>query len=200
MEELGEESRSHFDWICQGLEKSAIDYVINPRLVRGLDYYSRTVFEWVTDRLGAQGTVCAGGRYDALVSQLGGRETAAVGFAMGIERLIAIMEEEGIGQGLGKPDIYMVLMGDKAVSEGFIIAEQLRNQLPDLKLQVNCGGGSFKSQFKKADKSGAQFALILGENELIQEVINLKPLRDKQEQKELRLAALSDSIQSLLNR
>ncbi len=198
LDELGAESRSHFDWICRGLEKNGIDYVINPRLVRGLDYYSRTVFEWVTDRLGAQGTVCAGGRYDGLVDQLGGRATPAVGFAMGIERLVAILEDEGAGQGLGQPHIYMVLMGDKAVDEGFVIAEKLRNSSPEIKLLVNCGGGSFKSQFKKADKSGAAYALVLGEDELERGVISLKSLRDEQEQKELSLSTLSDSIRPLL--
>ena len=198
LDELGDESKAHFDWICQGLDRNGIEYVINPRLVRGLDYYSRTVFEWVTDRLGAQGTVCAGGRYDALVSQLGGRETAAVGFAMGIERLVAILEEEGVGQGLGHPDIFMVLMGDKAITEGFVLAEQLRSDIPELKLLVNCGGGSFKSQFKKADKSGASYALVLGDDELERGVISLKPLRDKQDQKELSLSGLSDSIQQII--
>lgn len=197
-DELGEESREHFDWICKGLEANGVSYVINPRLVRGLDYYSRTVFEWVTDRLGAQGTVCAGGRYDALVSQLGGRETPAVGFAMGMERLVAILEEDGKAEGLGNADIYMVLMGDKAVSEGFQIAEKLRSDIPQLGLQVNCGGGSFKSQFKKADKSGARFALVLGDDELQKGIISLKPLRDKQDQKELPLQSLSDSIRPLL--
>ena len=195
---LGEESRQHFEWICSGLKANGISYVINPRLVRGLDYYSRTVFEWVTDRLGAQGTVCAGGRYDALVSQLGGRETAAVGFAMGMERLVAILQEEGKAEGLGYADVYMVLMGDQAVSEGFQIAEQLRSEIPQLGLQVNCGGGSFKSQFKKADKSGARYALVLGDDELKKGIISLKPLRDKQDQKELPLQSLSDSIRPLL--
>jgi len=195
---LGEESRQHFEWICSGLKANGINYVINPRLVRGLDYYSRTVFEWVTDRLGAQGTVCAGGRYDALVSQLGGRETPAVGFAMGMERLVAILQEEGKAEGLGYADVYMVLMGDQAVSEGFQIAEQLRSEIPQLGLQVNCGGGSFKSQFKKADKSGARYALVLGDDELKKGIISLKPLRDKQDQKELPLQSLSDSIRPLL--
>ena len=195
---LGEESRQHFEWICSGLKANGISYVINPRLVRGLDYYSRTVFEWVTERLGAQGTVCAGGRYDALVSQLGGRETAAVGFAMGMERLVAILQEEGKAEGLGHADVYMVLMGDQAVTEGFQIAEQLRSEIPQLGLQVNCGGGSFKSQFKKADKSGARYALVLGDDELKKGIISLKPLRDKQDQKELPLQSLSDSIRPLL--
>jgi histidyl-tRNA synthetase len=198
MDELGEESRAHFEWICQGLEKNNIAYVINPRLVRGLDYYSRMVFEWVTDRLGAQGTVCAGGRYDGLVEQLGGRATPAVGFAMGIERLVAILEEEGAAKGLGNPDIYLVVAGEPATVEAFVIAEQLRNALPNLRLQVNCGAGSIKSQFKKADKSGAAYALILGEDELDRGVISLKPLTGAGEQKELPISGLSDSIATLL--
>ena len=198
MDEIGSASKAHFDWICQGLENNGVEYVINPRLVRGLDYYSRTVFEWVTDKLGAQGTVCAGGRYDGLVSQLGGRETPAVGFAMGIERLVAILEEEGLAAGLGTIDCFMVLMGDKAVAEGFKIAEQLRENLPALKIMLNCGGGSFKSQFKKADKSGARYALILGEDELERGVISLKPLRDQADQQELSLDGLSDIISKLI--
>ena len=198
LNEIGEETQAHFDWICKGLENNGVEYVVNPRLVRGLDYYSRTVFEWVTDKLGAQGTVCAGGRYDSLVSQLGGRETPAVGFAMGIERLVAILEEEGLAAGLGTIDCFMVLMGDKAVAEGFKIAEQLRENLPNLKIMVNCGGGSFKSQFKKADKSGADYALILGDGELERGVISLKPLRGQGEQQELSLEDLSDIISKLI--
>ena len=198
LDEIGDESRAHFDWICRGLENNGVEYVVNPRLVRGLDYYSRTVFEWVTDKLGAQGTVCAGGRYDSLVTQLGGRETPAVGFAMGIERLVAILEEEGIGAGLGAIDCYLVLMGDKAVEEGFKIAEKLREKLPELSVMVNCGGGSFKSQFKKADKSGAGYALILGDDELERGVISLKPLRDQGDQQELSLDGLGDIIGKLI--
>ncbi len=198
MDELGEQSREHFEWICAGLKRNGIDYVINPRLVRGLDYYSRMVFEWVTDKLGAQGTVCAGGRYDGLVTQLGGRDTPAVGFAMGIERLVAILEEEGIGSDLGRPDIFMVVAGEQTAARAFEIAEQLRDALPQLKLQVNCGGGSLKSQFKKADKSGAAYALILGEDELERGVVSVKPLQQRAEQKELSLFELSDSIAGLI--
>ncbi len=198
IDELGDESRQHFDWICNCLDDNGISYVINPRLVRGLDYYSRTVFEWVTDRLGAQGTVCAGGRYDGLVNQLGGRDTPAVGFAMGMERLVAILEEAVKAEDLGNPDIFMVLMGDNAVREGFKVAEQLRTDFAGLGLLVNCGGGSLKSQFKKADKSGARYALVLGDNELEKGIISLKPLRDNQDQKELPLKSLSDSIRPLI--
>ena len=198
LDELGEESRQHFEWICNALQKHGIDYVVNPRLVRGLDYYSRMVFEWVTDKLGAQGTVCAGGRYDGLVEQLGGRSTPAVGFAMGLERLVAILEDEGRGEGLGAADLFLVLVGDRAIGAGFDIAEKLRDSMPGLRVQVNCGGGSFKSQFKKADKSGARFALVIGDDELDREVVSLKSLRDQQEQKELPIATLSDSIAGLL--
>ena len=187
---LGEESRSHFEHLCQGLQDAGIPYVINPRLVRGLDYYNRAVYEWVTTRLGAQGTVCAGGRYDGLVEQLGGRAIPAVGFAMGIERLIALLEENGsVGADLA-PHAYLVLMGEEAVRKGMVLAEQLREELPRLKLTTHCGGGSFKSQFKKADKSGARYALIVGEDELKREVVAVKPLRDEGEQQELSLTRL----------
>jgi len=199
MDELGEESRAHFDWICKALDANGIRYVINPRLVRGLDYYSRTVFEWVTDKLGAQGTVCAGGRYDALVSQLGGRETPAVGFAMGMERLIAMLEELGLGQDLGRPDVFMVVAGETAQQQAFVIAEKLRDALPALKLLVNCGGGSIKSQFKKADKSGAAWAMVVGEDELLRGVVSVKPLLARGEQKELSIDTLSDNIAALLD-
>ncbi len=199
IDELGEQSKAHFEWICQGLQANGIDYVINPRLVRGLDYYSRTVFEWVTDQLGAQGTVCAGGRYDALVSQLGGRETPAVGFAMGMERLIAMLEEKGMGANLGRPDIFMVVAGEATISRGMQIAENLRNALPKLKLQFNCGGGSLKSQFKKADKSGAAWALVLGEDELQRGIVSLKPLLERGEQQQLSLDTLADSVERLIS-
>jgi len=174
---LGEESRSHFQSICRVLDEAGIPYVINPRLVRGLDYYSRTVFEWVTDLLGAQGTVCAGGRYDGLVTQLGGRATPAVGFAMGVERLIAVLEALDRVNLPARADAYLVLVGDAARQEGLTLAERLRNEVPELRLISHCGGGSFKSQFKKADKSGAGLALVLGEDELASQGIGVKYLR-----------------------
>ncbi len=186
MEYLEEDSRSHFEWITRGLAEAGVEYVVNPRLVRGLDYYSRTVFEWVTDRLGAQGTVCAGGRYDGLVEQLGGRSTPAIGFALGIERLVALlelMEKEVVED--DRPHAYLVLAGEAAGEKGLVLAERLRHRLPDLKLQVNCGGGSFKSQFKRADRSGARVALILGEDELAGGTVGLKWLREDREQEQV---------------
>ena len=182
MDDLGDESRAHFEVITEGLKAAGVDYVVNPRLVRGLDYYSRTVFEWITDQLGAQGTVCAGGRYDGLVEQLGGRPTPAIGFAMGVDRVVGVLEAMGRQCGEGDPHAYMVLVGDQAQAPGLVLAETLRNALPDLRLQVNCGGGSFKSQFKKADRSGAGVALILGEDELARQQVGIKWLREQREQ------------------
>lgn len=182
MDDLGEESRTHFEVITKGLDAAGVEYVVNTRLVRGLDYYSRTVFEWVTDLLGAQGTVCAGGRYDGLVEQLGGRPTPAIGFGMGVDRLVAVLEELAGEHSHGDPHAYLVLAGEQVQSPGMVLAETLRNALPGLRLQVNCGGGSFKSQFKKADRSGAQLALILGEDELQQRKAGIKWLREQREQ------------------
>lgn len=191
MDYLGEESKSHFDALCTGLDAAGVAYVVNPRLVRGLDYYSRTVFEWITDQLGAQGTVCAGGRYDALVEQLGGRKTPAIGFAMGVERLISLLEETDTAAQIDELHAYMVLVGKEPQRQGLIIAEKLRNQIAELRLLTNCGGGSFKSQFKKADRSGAKYALIIGEDELQRGVAGVKPLRDKSDQKEIALDDLA---------
>ena len=182
---LGAESTAHFNAITTILNELGISYEINTRLVRGLDYYSKTVFEWVTDALGSQGTVCAGGRYDSLIEQLGGKANHAVGFAMGMERLLALMETlETIP--LAKPvDVYMVRVGEKAQQAGLRFAELLRDALPALKLQVNMEGGSFKSQFKKADKSGADFAIILGDDEVSRDEVGIKSLRDEQDQQML---------------
>jgi histidyl-tRNA synthetase len=195
---LGDESKQHFDAICTQLDRAGVKYVINPRLVRGLDYYSRTVFEWVTNLLGAQGTVCAGGRYDGLVTQLGGRETPAIGFAMGVERLIAVMEELGRFDELSPPvDAYLVLAGDKAQAIGLGLAEQLRDGIPSLRLMTHCGGGSMKSQFKKADKSGAPIALVLGDQEVESEQIAVKFLRDQRDQEMVAWDDLTEFLTSL---
>ena len=175
-----------------------IDYVVNPRLVRGLDYYARTVFEWVSDQLGAQGTVCAGGRYDGLVEQLGGRATPAVGFAMGVERLILLLEQQQSGASLQPLDAYLVMVGDAAARAGACLAEQLRDELPRLRLLSHCGGGSFKSQFRKADRSGAGYALILGEDELARGVIGVKPLRSGDAQQEVAMTGLAAHLAALL--
>ena len=182
-EHLDSESREHFQRLLAYLDDAGVGYQINPRLVRGLDYYSKTVFEWVTDRLGAQGTVCAGGRFDSLVTQLGGKPAPAAGFAIGMERLVALLMDTGGEQvnAVG-PQVYLVVVGEAAERRGMQIAEQLRETLPKLRLQLNCGGGSFKSQLKRADRSGAELALILGDNELAQGSVIVKPLRSGGEQ------------------
>ncbi|QIK39115.1 histidine--tRNA ligase [Caldichromatium japonicum] len=194
---LGAESRAHFETLCAGLDALAIAYRINPRLVRGLDYYNRTVFEWITEQLGAQGTVCAGGRYDGLIAQLGGRPTPAIGFALGIERLVELL---GQGNRSAHPavDAYLVALGERADIESLRLAERLRDRLPGLRLLVNCGGGSFKAQFKRADKSGARFALVLGEAELERGLIGIKDLRAPEDQRDLDfetlVAVLADEL------
>lgn len=182
---LDEESQAHFDGLKAILDNAGIEYVVNPRLVRGLDYYCKTVFEWITDDLGAQGTVCAGGRYDGLVEQLGGRATSAVGFAMGIERLVLMLQTlQCLPAGLDRvADVYLVASGAGAPAVAMLVAEQLRNEIPTLRVQVNCGGGGFKGQLKRADRSGADYALIIGEDELAADEITLKPLRGNGEQR-----------------
>ena len=194
---LDGESRQHFEQLCAYLDDAGIPYVINPRLVRGLDYYNRTVFEWVTHQLGAQGTVCAGGRFDGLVEQLGGHSTPALGFAMGVERLVLLMEAAEIKID-SVPHIYLLMMGEEATRRGLPLAEWLRDALPGLRLRSNCGGGSFKTQFKKADKSGAAVALILGEEELQQGVVGVKPLREQTPQKSVQQSELADYLRSIL--
>ncbi|MCK5188614.1 MAG: histidine--tRNA ligase, partial [Methylococcales bacterium] len=185
MDFMGEDSRSHFETLTQTLDGLGINYQLNTRLVRGLDYYGKTVFEWVTDDLGAQGTICAGGRYDGLIEQLGGKENYAVGFAMGMERLLLLMEQLENVPLERSVDVYMIRVGVEAEKEGMRLAEKIRDQVDGIKLQVNCGGGSFKSQFKKADKSGAEYAIIIGDDEVSRGEVSLKPLRSDQEQKNM---------------
>lgn len=180
---LDEESRKHFDDLCKLLDEAGIVYRVNACLVRGLDYYTRTVFEWVTDQLGAQGTVCAGGRFDGLVEQLGGNPVPAAGFALGLERLLELVQDQLSPANL--PHAYLVLMGDAAQASGLLLAEQLRDAVPGLRLLVHCGGGSFKSQFKKADNSGAEVALILGDDEVANQQVGVKFLREDVAQKTL---------------
>lgn len=176
---LDEESRQHFEQLCQKLEDAGISYQINHRLVRGLDYYNRTVFEWMTDTLGAQGTVCGGGRYDGLVSELGGQNTPGIGFGMGIERVVLMLKNNQIEQQLGGAiDAYLINIGESASNKVLSVAEALRNELPQLKLLTHCGGGNFKKQIKRADKSGARWALILAESELAEGNISIKTLRE----------------------
>nr|WP_262927180.1 histidine--tRNA ligase [Phytohalomonas tamaricis] len=202
LDHLDNESREHFDKLKALLDAAGIDYVVNPRLVRGLDYYNRTVFEWTTTALGSQGTVCAGGRYDGLVEQLGGKPTTAVGFAMGVERLVLLLETlELVPADVNHTlDAYIMAFGDAAEREALLLGEQLRSALPQLRLQVHCGGGSFKSQVKKADKSGATLALILGEDELTRGSVGLKYLRETRDQEELDRSALIEHLTSHLSR
>ena len=196
MDFLGDDSRVHFNAITTILDDLGISYELNSRLVRGLDYYSKTVFEWVTDELGSQGTVCAGGRYDGLIEQLGGKPNHAVGFAMGIERLLALVETLDTVPLASPVDVYMIRVGEIAEQQGMRFAETIRNEIPNLKLQVNCGGGSFKSQFKKADKSGAEFALILGDDEVSRGEVSIKPLRNaEQPQQQLSLQQAIEFLQ-----
>ncbi len=196
MDHLDDESKQDFKILCQYLDDAGVSYKINPRLVRGLDYYSKTVFEWVTDKLGAQGTVCAGGRFDGLVEQLGGKTTPAIGFALGIERLIELIEIPHNVQRQNNLDVYFVLAGDKASSLGLPLAEKWRNGLSSLKLQINCGGGSMKSQMKKADKSGAKMAFILGDDEIDKDIITVKYLREKKEQEVIELNKITDYLKN----
>jgi histidyl-tRNA synthetase len=193
IDHLGADSLNHFEGVQRVLRDAGIPYTINPRLVRGLDYYNLTVFEWVTDRLGAQGTVCAGGRYDGLVEQLGGKPTPACGFAMGVERLIALIRDSG-GEPAGRvPDVYLVHQGDDASRLAFRVAEGLRDHGIDVLL--HCGGGSFKSQMKKADGSGATFAVVVGDDEAATGEAQLKSLReDGVAQRKMKVDDLADAI------
>ena len=180
---IDQESRDHFAQLCAVLDAASITYEINPRLVRGLDYYSKTVFEWVTSNLGAQGTVCAGGRYDGLVEQLGGKPCPGVGFAMGVERLVLLLDELGaVPDSVGQTvDIYLLAVGD-VEQQALVLAENLRSDCPNIRLECHCGGGSFKSQIKRADKSGAKIALILGEDEAAAGTVGVKYLREDRPQ------------------
>jgi histidyl-tRNA synthetase len=175
-----------------------VKYSINPRLVRGLDYYNRTVFEWVTDALGAQGAVCSGGRYDGLVEKLGGRSTPAVGWAMGMERFVALYEECGGKAPARDADVYLVAVGDEALQRAFALAEELRSQIDGIRVDLNLGGGSFKSQLKRADKSNALYALILGEQEIADGNIGLKPLRSTEDQISVAMDEVANTLATRL--
>ena len=183
-------SRAHFDGLCELLDGAKVTYVHNPRLVRGLDYYTHTVFEWVTDRLGAQDAVCSGGRYDGLVSRLGGRETAAVGFALGVERVVALLEESGHEPSSAAPDCYLVWAGEGLAAPALQLAEELR-RIKGARVMQHCGGGSFKAQLKRADRSGARFAVILGEQEWADRRVQVKPLRENLPQYSIPLTELA---------
>ena len=195
---LDEESAAHFGGLKTLLDAAGVTYSVNPRLVRGLDYYSRTVFEWVTDALGSQGAVCSGGRYDGLVEKLGGRATPAIGWAMGIERLVALYEVCGGETPAADADVYIAALGDGTEVRAFALAEELRDAIAGIRVEMNLGGGSFKVQMKRADKSGAEFALILGEQELADGCVGIKPMRSAQEQTSVALDELAETLNKKL--
>jgi len=191
---LDAESADHFEELRALLDAAGIDYTLNPRLVRGLDYYNRTVFEWVTDALGSQGAVCSGGRYDGLVEKLGGRPTPAVGWAMGIERFVALFAACGGEAPASDADVYLVAVGEGTLERAFGLAETLRDTIAGIRVEVNLGGGSFKSQMKRANNSNAEFALVLGEQEMVEERIGIKPLRTREEQYSVGLDELATTL------
>jgi histidyl-tRNA synthetase len=198
LDSLDDESREHFESLCAHLRSAGIEYRVEPHLVRGLDYYTRSVFEWTTDALGSQSTVCAGGRYDGLVAQLGGVDTPGVGWAMGQERIVMLLQQRDAELRRQRPQVYLVLVGEQAQIPGFKLAEQLRDAWPQLALQINLGGGSFKTQFKRADKSGAEFALVLGDDEAARGVVAVKALRRELAQEECPVERISERIGILL--
>lgn len=197
-EHLDPDSRAHFEALCASLRAVGIAYEINPRLVRGLDYYNRTVFEWITASTGAQNAVCSGGRYDGLIAQLGGDATPAVGFAMGVERLVALLVAAGRTPAAAHPDVYVVVSGTQAAAQALALVERLRNERPQLRFELNAGGGNFKAQFRRADKSGAPVALILGDDELARGVVAMKPLRASTGQTECPIAQLAAGVDAAL--
>ena len=195
---IDDESKAHFEQLCNILDRGGLNYQVNPRLVRGLDYYGKTVFEWVTDKLGAQGTICAGGRYDGLVSHLGGKPTPAVGFAIGLERLALLVEQLDLESEIDSTmDVYIMPLVPGAAAEAAALGEELRSKLPQLKVLNHCGGGSVKSQMKKADKSGARWALIIGDEEIQQNKIILKSLRSQEPQLNMTWDEIVSKLQSL---
>ena len=195
---FGEETKAHFNGLKALLDAAGIAYQVNERLVRGLDYYNYTVFEWVTESLGAQGTICGGGRYDGLVEQLGGQATPAVGFAMGLERLTLMLETlEKINNLPATVDVYICMAGEGALTAGLLLAEQLRSERPQLRIMTHCGGGNFKKQMKRADKVAARNALILGETEVAEQKVTVKFLRDQVEQQTIAVTALLPILDQL---
>jgi histidyl-tRNA synthetase len=194
MDHLGDASRANFDAVLAGLAAANIPYVINPRLVRGLDYYNLTVFEWVSGALGAQSAVCSGGRYDGLFEQLGGKATPGCGFGIGVERLLLLLETQAAGLPRFEPDVWLVHQGDAAANVAPAVAEQLRDA--GLNVVLHCGGGSFKAQMKKADSSGARFAVIIGDNEAQAGTLTVKPLRHATEQQTVALSHAVEIIKT----
>ena len=198
LDSLDQESRRHFESLCAQLRSAGIEYHVEPHLVRGLDYYTRTVFEWTTDALGSQSTVCAGGRYDGLVAQLGGVDTPGIGWAMGQERIVMLLQKQDLPLLVARPQVYLVMVGERAELPGLKLAEQLRDAWPELALQINLGGGSFKTQFKRADKSGADYALVLGDEEVARGVVAVKALRRELAQEDCPSERISERIGMLL--
>jgi histidyl-tRNA synthetase len=197
---LDEESAKHFQGLCERLDNLGIKYRVNPALVRGLDYYNRTVFEWVTDSLGSQGTVCAGGRYDGLVEQLGGKATQGVGFAMGLERLVLMLQTLELDKNVvSVVDIYVTAMDESVELYARQVSETLRDAIPQIKLMNHCGGGNFKKQMKRADQSGASIAFIIGQDEMTSQQVAIKYLREKQPQETVLLNELTHFTQKLFN-
>ena len=198
-EHLDAESRAHFEALCAMLRAVDVSYEVNPRLVRGLDYYNRTVFEWITASSGAQNAVCSGGRYDGLIAQLGGDATPAIGFAMGVERLVALLAAAGRTPAAARPDVYVVVSGGaQAIREALQLVERLRTERPGVRFELNVGGGNFKAQFRRADKSGAALAIIIGESELARGAVGVKPLRDTSGQSECPIAQLAPGLDAAL--
>lgn len=195
---LGEASRVHFEGVQYMLEAAGVSFTLNHSLVRGLDYYTRTVFEWVTRDLGAQGTVCGGGRYDGLVGLLGGRETPAAGFAMGLERLVLLLQQKGVAAD-DAPHVYLVSAADTARAQALVLAEALRAALPALRVQTHCGEGGFKAQFRRADRSGAHYALVVGEEEAQRGEVSVKPLRGGGSQQTVAREGLIERLRQLLS-
>ena len=197
-EHLDPESLEHFETLRSTLQDIGVPYEVNPRLVRGLDYYTRTVFEWITDALGAQDAVCSGGRYDGLIAQLGGEPTPGVGFAMGIERAVELLAQAQRIPSGRTPDVYVVVNGARAAAAGLALVERLRNELPQRRFELNLGGGNFKTQFRRADRSGAALALIVGDDELARGVVSMKPLRQEAGQSQCPIGALAAGVEAAL--
>jgi histidyl-tRNA synthetase len=195
---LDPESKEHFDAVCSMLRDVGVAYQVNPRLVRGLDYYTRTVFEWITDALGAQDAVCSGGRYDGLISQLGGEATPGVGFAMGVERAVELLVQAQRTPPATGADVYVVVNGEKAAAAGLRLVEHLREELPHRRFELNLGGGNFKAQFRRADRSGAGLALIVGDDEVARGVVAMKPLRVEAGQTECPMAGVVAAVETAL--
>ncbi len=195
---LDPESQEHFDALCSALRDIGVAYQVNPRLVRGLDYYTRTVFEWTTDALGAQDAVCSGGRYDGLITQLGGEATPGIGFAMGVERVVELLVQAQRTPPPPSADVYVVLNGAKAAAAGLQLVERLRDELPHRRFELNLGGGNFKAQFRRADRSGASLALIVGDDELERGVVAMKPLRLESGQTECPMAGVVAGVTAAL--